>query len=202
MTPEVAARAFEPFYTTKPIGAGTGLGLSMIHGFTRQSGGQARIYSEPGKGTMVCLYLPRQIGMEDIVEAPAEAAQSRAEKGATVLVVDDEPVVRMLMTDLLDDMGYIAIEAHDAAAALRVVLSNARIDLMITDVGLPGGMNGRQLAEAARERRHGLKVLFVTGYAENAVIRHGHLDPGMHVVTKPFMLDVLATQINALLADT
>jgi len=201
MAPEVIARAFDPFFTTKPIGMGTGLGLSMAYGFVRQSGGQARIYSEPGQGTMVCLYLPRHHGEAQEADGPGELAEApRAEKGETVLVVDDEPTVRMLVTEVLEDLGYTAIEAADGSVGLRVLQSDARIDLLVTDVGLPGGMNGRQLADAARERRPGLKVLFITGYAENAVIGNGQLDPGMHVLTKPFAMEALAGRIKELIA--
>jgi PAS domain S-box-containing protein len=197
MPPEVVARAFDPFYTTKPIGQGTGLGLSMIYGFVRQSGGQVRIYSEVGKGTMVCLYLPRHLGEAETAELPAELSTApRAEQGETVLVVDDEPTVRMLVTEVLEDLGYTAIEATDGAAGLKVLQSDVRIDLLVTDVGLPGGMNGRQLADAALVSRQNLKVLFITGYAENAVLSHGHLAPGMEVMTKPFALEALATRIR------
>ncbi len=203
MTPEVAARAFDPFFTTKPIGQGTGLGLSMIYGFVRQSGGQARIYSEPGHGAMVCLYLPRHLGDAAGPEPAAELSDApRAGQGETVLVVDDEPTVRMLVTEVLEDLGYTAIEAADGSAALRVLQSDARIDLLVTDVGLPGGMNGRQVADAARAARPGLKVLFITGYAENAVLSHGHLDPGMHVLTKPFAMEALASRIRELIAGS
>ncbi len=201
MTPEIIERAFDPFYTTKPIGMGTGLGLSMVYGFVRQSGGQARIYSEPAQGTMVCLYLPRHHGDAEDADVPGELAEApRAEQGETVLVVDDEPTVRMLVTEVLGDLGYTAIEAADGPAGLRVLQSNARIDLLVTDVGLPGGMNGRQMADAARELRPGLRVLFITGYAENAVLNHGHLDPGMHVLTKPFAMEMLASRIKELIA--
>ncbi len=200
MAPEVTARAFDPFFTTKPIGMGTGLGLSMVYGFVRQSGGQARIYSEPGQGTMVCLYLPRHHGVAENVDIPRELAEApRSEQGETVLVVDDEPTVRMLVREVLADLGYTAIEAADGPAGLKVLQSNARIDLLVTDVGLPG-MNGRQLADAARERRPELRVLFITGYAENAVLNHGHLDPGMHVMTKPFAMEALASRIKELIA--
>ena len=200
MPPDVIARAFDPFFTTKPIGMGTGLGLSMIYGFARQSGGQVRIYSEVGQGTMVCIYLLRHLGKADEVEVAAELSDApRAEKGETVLVVDDEPTVRMLVTDVLEDLGYTAVEAADGAAGLKVLQSNARIDLLVTDVGLPGGMNGRQMADAARMVRPKLKVLFITGYAENAVLSHGHLEPGMHVLTKPFAMEVLASRIKELI---
>ena len=201
MTPEVIAKAFDPFFTTKPIGQGTGLGLSMIYGFTKQSGGQVRIYSEIGQGTTVCLYLPRHLGEADSVELPSEMVEApRAQQGRTVLVVDDEPTVRMLVGEVSQDLGYTAIEAADGAAALRVLQSDVRLDLLITDVGLPGGMNGRQVADAARMTRPGLKVLFITGYAENAVVSHGHLDAGMHVLTKPFPMEALASRIKDLTA--
>ena len=200
MTPELIARAFDPFFTTKPIGQGTGLGLSMIYGFVRQSGGQVRIYSEVGQGTMVCLYLPRHLGKAEAADLPVELSDApRAEPGETVLVVDDEPTVRMLVTEVLGDLGYTAIEAADGPAGLKILQSDVRIDLLVTDVGLPGGMNGRQLADAARVPRPNLKVLFITGYAENAVLSHGHLDPGMQVMTKPFAMEALATRLKDLI---
>ncbi|MBI0539473.1 response regulator [Roseomonas sp. KE2513] len=200
MPPEVIARAFDPFFTTKPIGMGTGLGLSMIYGFVRQSGGQARIYSELGQGTMACLYLPRHHGEVADLEIATELSNApRAEHDEAVLVIDDEPTVRMLVTEVLEDLGYTAIEAGDGAAGLKVLQSTVRIDLLVTDVGLPGGMNGRQVADAARLVRPGLKVLFITGYAENAVLSHGHLDPGMHVMTKPFAMEALASRIRELI---
>ncbi len=202
MPPDVIARAFDPFYTTKPIGQGTGLGLSMIYGFARQSGGQVRIDSEVGQGTMVCLYLPRHIGHADEAEVQPELSDApRAERGETVLVVDDEPTVRMLVTEVLEDLGYTAIEAGDGAAGLKVLQSKVRIDLLVTDVGLPGGMNGRQVADAARVVRPKLKVLFITGYAENAVLSHGHLGPGMHVMAKPFAMEALASRIRHLITS-
>ena len=187
MPPEVIARAFEPFFTTKPIGEGTGLGLSMIYGFAQQSGGQVRIYSEVGAGHDG-LHLPAaplRRGRRGRRCRPTATALPRAEQGETVLVVDDEPTVRMLVTDILEDLGYTAIEARDSAAGLKVLQSDVRIDLLVTDVGLPGGMNGRQMADAARVTRPDLKVLFITGYAENAVLGNGHLAPGMAVLTKP-----------------
>ena len=151
---------------------------------------------------MVCLYLPRHFGQADEPELPARAEAvlpTGAGDGRTVLVVDDEPTVRMLVTEVLTDLGYAAIEAADGASALRVLQSNARIDLLVSDVGLPGGMNGRQVADAGRSTRPRLKVLFITGYAENAVLSHGHLDPGMHVMTKPFAMEMLAARIRDLI---
>jgi PAS domain S-box-containing protein len=200
MTPEVMARAFDPFFTTKPLGAGTGLGLSMIYGFVRQSGGQVRIYSEVGQGTTMCLYLPRHAGPgEADVPDPGPAHTAYGGHGETVLVVDDEAIIRMLIVDVLESAGYNAIEAHDGAAGLRVLESKARVDLLVTDVGLPGGMNGRQLADAGRVLRPDLKVLFITGYAENAVIANGHLDPSMQVITKPFAIDALGEKIRLMI---
>ena len=203
MSKEVIARAFDPFFTTKPIGQGTGLGLSMIYGFARQSGGQVRIYSEVDQGSTICIYLPRHRGDDvDADEDVAVPAAERAAAGETVLVVDDEPTVRMLVVDALEELGYAAMEAGDAAAGLRLLQSNVRIDLLVTDVGLPGGMNGRQLADAARALRPALKILFITGYAENAVLNHGHLAPGMQVLTKPFAMDVLGQRIRSIIQDS
>ncbi len=201
MAPEVIARVFEPFFTTKPIGEGTGLGLSMIYGFAQQSGGQVRIYSEVGKGTTVCLYLPRHYGESEEDETLTKAAVlTRSEQTQTVLVVDDEPTVRMLVADILDDLGYTAIEAADSAAGLKVLQSDVRIDLLVTDVGLPGGMNGRQMVDAGRLSRPDLKVLFITGYAENALVGNGHLKPGMAVLTKPFAIEAMAARIREMIA--
>jgi PAS domain S-box-containing protein len=200
MPPEVIAKAFDPFFTTKPIGVGTGLGLSMIYGFVRQSGGQARIHSQVDQGTSVTLFLPRHreaaTGIDLTVTQPALPRQGH---GETVLVVDDEPTVRMLVVEVLEELGYAALEAADAGSGLRLLESDVRIDLLVSDVGLPGGMNGRQMADAARQRRPGLKVLFITGYAENAVVGNGHLEPGMHVMTKPFAMDALAVRIRDLI---
>ncbi len=200
MSAEVAARAFDPFFTTKPIGMGTGLGLSMIYGFAKQSGGQVRIYSEVGQGTSVSIYLPRHDRTEEnTAEAEQVETAPRADRGDTVLVVDDEASLRMLIVEVMQGLGYATLEAGDGADALRILESNQRIDLLLTDVGLPGGMNGRQVADAARTLRTGLKVLFITGYAENAVLSHGHLAPGMHVMTKPFEMDALAKRVKTLI---
>jgi PAS domain S-box-containing protein len=201
MPANVIEKAFDPFFTTKPIGQGTGLGLSMIYGFVRQSAGQVRIYSEEGQGTMVCLYLPRADRDAGEDEASADAAIEGAEQGETVLIVDDEATIRMLVTEVLQDLGYATLEAADGGAAQRILQSDTRIDLLVTDVGLPGGMNGRQLADAARERRPDLATLFITGYAENAALSHGHLGTGQHVLTKPFAMDALATRVRELLGS-
>ncbi|AAY38387.1 PAS domain-containing protein [Pseudomonas syringae] len=196
MSPEVINRVFDPFFTTKPLGQGTGLGLSMVYGFVRQSGGQVRIYSEPGQGTNMCLYLPRHyLGAPEEIEAADACGSAPAQTERTVMIVDDEPTIRMLVAEVLEDQGYIPIEAGEGASALKVLESDARIDLLVTDVGLPGGMNGRQLADAARIIRPDLKVLFITGYAENAIIGNGHLDPGMWVLTKPFTMEAFASRI-------
>ena len=202
MTPEVIERAFEPFFTTKPLGQGTGLGLSMIHGFVRQSGGQVRIYSEVGSGSTISLYLPRYTGSEGAAKMDAEGDEASPNydgHGETVLVVDDEPAIRMLIVDVLDNAGYKIVEAADGAQALKVLQSGGPISLLITDVGLPGGMNGRQVADAGRTLRPKLKVLFVTGYAENAVVGNGILDPGMQIIAKPFSIDMLGDKIRNML---
>jgi PAS domain S-box-containing protein len=200
MSAEVAARAFDPFFTTKPTGQGTGLGLSMIYGFAKQSGGQVRIYSELGHGTTVKIYLPRHVGKSEEQRHEVDSLEPpRAEEGETVLVVDDEPTVRMLIGDTLAELGYRAIEVADAASGLKVLDSDVNIDLLITDVGLPGGMNGKEMSDAARAKRPKLKVLFITGYAENAAITNGHLEPGMDVMSKPFSMDKLAARIRSII---
>jgi PAS domain S-box-containing protein len=192
---DVVERIFDPFFTTKPIGEGTGLGLSMVHGFVRQSGGQVRVYSEVGHGTTMCLYLPRHVGELD-AETVEPIAAPEPGAGETVLVVDDEATVRMLMSDVLAEAGYAVLEAQDGARAMRILQSDARVDLLITDVGLPGGMNGRQVADAARETRPDLKVLFVTGFAENAALGDGRLPRGMAVLTKPFQVIDLTGKVR------
>ena len=203
MSKATMAKAFDPFFTTKPLGMGTGLGLSMIYGFAKQSGGQVRLYSEEGDGTMACIYLPRYVGTAEIEEVGDDLGRREAAReGETVLVVDDEPTVRMLVTEVLEELGYVAIEAADSVAGLKVLQSDARIDLLVSDVGLPGGMNGRQMADAARVSRPDLKVLFITGFAENALLNNGQLEPGMSVLTKPFAMDVLAARMRELIGTT
>ncbi len=198
MPPEVIARAFEPFFTTKPLGQGTGLGLSMVYGFAKQSEGHLKVYSEEGRGTTVKIYLPRHRGMAEDDAPGAVAEAPRAEAGETVLVVEDEPVIRDLVVEVLQELGYRALEAADGLAGLKILQSRERVDLLVTDVGLPG-LNGRQLADHARTTRPGLKVLFVTGYAENATVANGFLDPGMEMITKPFAIETLAIRIKAMI---
>jgi signal transduction histidine kinase len=202
MAPEVLARAFDPFFTTKPIGQGTGLGLSMVYGFAGQSGGAVRVRSELGRGTTVSIYLPRHetsLDTEDDIAASAAEAP-RASGSEVVLLVDDEPLVRLIASEQLEELGYHVLEAADGPSALKVLADSPRVDLLVTDVGLPGGMNGRQLAEAARTGRPELKILFVTGYAEHAVLNHGELEQGMHILTKPYQMEALAGRIKELIA--
>jgi len=200
MAPGVIAKAFDPFFTTKPIGEGSGLGLSMIYGFAKQSGGQVRISSELGKGTSMCIHLPRYHGEAGAsTAAPAQSAAALTGSCGTILIVDDEPTVRLLLTDVLGDLGYTLIEAADSLTGLKLLQSDVGIDLLITDVGLPGGMNGRQMADAGREVRPGLKTLFITGYAESAALGNSSLGAGMQVLTKPFSIDILATRVLELL---
>ena len=202
MSAEVINRAFEPFYTTKPLGQGTGLGLSMVYGFAGQSGGSVKIRSEIGTGTSVCILLPRHFGAASVDSAREEAAEiPSAAVGETILLVDDEALVRMVAAEALEELGYVVIEAGDGASALRIVASDASISLLITDVGLPGGVNGRQVADAARVDRPNLKVLFITGYAESAVLNHGDLDDGMQLLTKPFQIEVFARKVREIITD-
>jgi signal transduction histidine kinase len=200
MTEDIIARAFDPFFTTKPLGEGTGLGLSMVYGFVRQSGGQARIFSQPGAGTKICLYLPRYVGDDRIFEPLAAAHKVSPGGGETVLVVDDEPSVRMLVNEVLEELGYNVLEAENGPAGQQILESGRRVDLLITDVGLPGGMNGRQLADAALVTRPDLQILFITGYAESAALGEGHMKPGMHILTKPFSLETLGARIKEIIA--
>ncbi len=196
MSADTIGKAFEPFFTTKPIGQGTGLGLSMIYGFVRQSGGFVDIDSELGVGTTVLLYLPRFRGTPDEEESGEQALPEHgARRNETVLVVEDEPVVRALIVEVLRELGYRALEADDGPAGLAMLESNQRIDLLVTDIGLPG-LNGRQIVEAGRQLRPSLRVLFMTGYAETAAMAPGFLEPGMTMITKPFAMDALALRIR------
>jgi signal transduction histidine kinase len=200
MPQSVMSRAFDPFFTTKPIGQGTGLGLSMIYGFSKQSRGHVSIESEIDQGTTVKLYLPRFRG-EEMVSDDKDVEQSPdALDGETVLIVEDDPAVRVLVCAVLSELGYAYVEAGDADTALPFLNSTQRIDLLISDVGLPG-MNGRQLAEVGRQYRPGLKVLFITGYAEHAAVRGGFLDSGMQMITKPFTFDLLTAKVREMIKN-
>ena len=198
MSRDIVARVFDPFFTTKPMGQGTGLGLSMIYGFVKQSGGQIRIDSEPGKGTTVKLYLPRQHGA--VAQSAGRVSQLTPTPGAgeTVLLVEDDPSIRLLITEVLHELGYASLEVADGRAARAFLESDTRFDLMITDVGLPD-INGRQLADIAREHRPGLKILFLTGYAEHASGRSEFLAMGMEMMTKPFAIAELARKIRGMI---
>ncbi|EGH73653.1 hybrid sensor histidine kinase/response regulator [Pseudomonas syringae] len=200
MSPDIAAKAFEPFFTTKAIGAGTGLGLSMVYGFVRQSGGQIRVESVEGQGTSVVMHLPRYTADNapravepEVIEEPPHHT------GETVLVVDDEPSVRMLVAEVISGLGYNCLEAADAQSGLQILQSDTRIDLLISDIGLPGGMNGREMADAAGDCRPGLPTLFITGYAKTSVLDDCHLRPCTQVLTKPFGLDALAGRVTGLI---
>jgi PAS domain S-box-containing protein len=195
MPPDVLAHAFEPFFTTKEIGKGTGLGLSMVYGFAKQSGGHVKIYSEIGHGTTVRLYLPRSSGLSAAAEASAAAAPRKG-GGETILVVEDNPEVRRLVLRQLRELGYAVIEAANGPQALKILEDGAAIDLLFTDVVMPGGMTGRQLADAAKIRRPDLKTLFTSGYTEDSILRLGKLDPGVRLLSKPYRKHELARRVR------
>ncbi|SFO54237.1 hybrid sensor histidine kinase/response regulator [Pseudomonas syringae] len=200
MSPDIAAKAFEPFFTTKAIGAGTGLGLSMVYGFVRQSGGQIRVESIEGQGTSVVMHLPRHTAENAPRPVEPEAIEEPPHHtGETVLIVDDEPSVRMLVAEVISGLGYNCLEAADAQSGLQILQSDTRIDLLISDIGLPGGMNGREMADAAGDCRPGLPTLFITGYAKTSVLDDCHLRPCTQVLTKPFGLDALAGRVTGLI---
>ncbi|WP_295467756.1 ATP-binding protein [uncultured Pseudomonas sp.] len=202
MSEEIRARVFDPFFTTKPLGQGTGLGLSMVHGFVLQSGGSIQIESTPGAGTWVHLCLPRH-HLVPVEPTPVYPEQQRLVPGhgETLLVVDDEPTIRALVTEAMTAQGYQVLEAAEGASALDLIRSGAAVDLLVTDVGLPGALNGRQLADAVRSLRPQLPVLFITGYAESHAIGDGDLDTGMRVLIKPFTLDTLERRVQLMLGD-
>jgi two-component system NtrC family sensor kinase len=202
MSREVRERAFEPFFTTKPTGMGTGLGLSMVYGFLKQSNGHIKIYSEPGEGTTIKLYFPRigeQRGLPDWTERIAARPAPSARGSETILLVEDDEEVRKFATEVLREQGYTVHAAVDGANALRLLESESNISLLFTDVVLPGGMNGRQLADEARHRKPELKVLYATGYTRNAIIHQGRLDAEVELLTKPFAADALARKIRQIL---
>jgi CheY-like chemotaxis protein len=193
-------RVFEPFFTTKDVGRGTGLGLSMVYGFVKQSGGHVKVYSEAGQGTSVKLYLPRLIGAVAEEEAAPEQLVPEGTREETILVCEDDDDVRTYSVEVLRELGYRVLEAHDGPSALRLLeRQGGEVDLLFTDVVLPSGMMGDQLAEQARAIRPGLKVLFTTGYARNAIVHQGRLDPGVELITKPFAYADLAGRIRDLL---
>jgi CheY-like chemotaxis protein len=197
----VAERAFEPFFTTKEVGQGTGLGLPQVYGFVKQSGGHVKIYSEPGEGTSVKLYLPRlTAAAAEAIDEPATPTPAPA-TGATILIVEDDDDVRNYSAEILRQLGYRVLEAQAGPAALHLVETEPAIRLLFTDVGLPGGLNGRQLADEARRRRPDLKVLFTTGYARNAIVHQGRLDPGVELIVKPFTAAALGAKVGAILGE-
>jgi signal transduction histidine kinase len=200
MSKEASEKAFEPFFTTKEIGRGTGLGLSQVYGFVKQSGGHVKIYSEVGEGTTVRLYLPRYTAAGEERDTHGEAAAAAPVTGSeTILVVEDDGDVRANSVSTLRELGYRVLEAPNGAAALQVLSREPAVRLLFTDVGLPDGMNGRQLAEAARERVPGLKVLFTTGYAQNAILHNGRLDRDVELIVKPYTFAALAAKIRSVL---
>ena len=203
MTPDVMARAFDPFFTTKPLGQGTGLGMSMVYGFVQQSGGQILLRSSPAEGTAVTIYLPRHAGECHAEQAHTETPTSLLSSSgrAVVLVVEDEPAMRMIVVETLSDLGYSVLEASDGWSGIRIAETAGHIDMLVSDVGLPGGMNGRQIADAARQRRPDLKVLFITGYAEGFVSGDDLRAQGMQVLTKPFAIDALAVRVREMISD-
>jgi CheY-like chemotaxis protein len=201
MTADTLSKAFDPFFTTKEIGQGTGLGLSQVYGFIRQSGGHVKIYSEVGAGTTLKLYLPRHHdsgNMTDNQPAPQPIPRANEE---TILVAEDDPDVRNFTVEMLRELGYRVLEAPEGHTALRLLDANREIVLLFTDVGLPGGMNGRQLADEAKRRRPDLKILFTSGYARNAIVHHGRLDPGVELLVKPFTFAALAAKIRRVLDE-
>jgi CheY-like chemotaxis protein len=199
MDAETTRRAFEPFFTTKPVGSGTGLGLSQVYGFVKQSGGHVKIYSEVGQGTTVKVYLPRLTSTKDEPAEKRSFPEPEGSPGETILVVEDNEGVRAYSVDALRELGYRVVEAEDGPSALHVLEGSQSIDLLFTDVVLPGGMTGAQLAAEARRLRSTLKVLFTTGYARNAIVHQGRLDSGVQLITKPFTFSQLASKVRDVL---
>jgi CheY-like chemotaxis protein len=200
MPPEVVNRAFDPFFTTKDVGHGTGLGLSQVHGFAKQSNGHVKIYSEQGVGTTVKLFLPRDVSSAQEQPKLPAAAPAPPIPQRKVLVVEDDADVREFVVAALEDLGYRAIAASDAEAARAVLAQDGQIDVMLTDVVMPGA-NGRQLFEDIRSRRPNMRVLFMTGYSRNAIVHNGVLDEGVHLISKPFTVDELSRELLAAIAS-
>jgi CheY-like chemotaxis protein len=205
MTREVMEKAFEPFFTTKPTGVGTGLGLSMVYGFVRQSGGHIKIYSELGEGTTIKLYLPRTTRAEAEAEAAKEAAPMPVQPdvpksaGEKILLVEDDGELNRFGTEVLQELGYEVVSASDGPSALKMLERHSDVQLLFTDVILPNGMNGRELAEEVVRQRPQIRVLFTTGYTRNAIIHGGRLDEGVELLTKPFTYDALAAKVRSVL---
>ena len=199
MPPDVVAQAFDPFFTTKEIGQGTGLGLSQVYGFVKQSGGHVKIESELGAGTTVKIYLPRLLVSDGATDVPAVNMSVPRADGETILVVEDEAGVRRFAVEMLQELGYHVLDAPDGASGLRMLDAHPEITLLFTDVGLPGGMNGRRMADEALRRRPDLKVLFTSGYTGDAIVHHGRLDPDVQLIVKPFTFDGLATKLRRVL---
>jgi CheY-like chemotaxis protein len=198
MSREVLARAFEPFYTTKDVGRGTGLGLSMVYGFVKQSGGHVTIYSEEGHGTTVKLYFPRYLGDARQRDPLSDECAPLSSEGEVVLVVEDNDEVRSYSSQVLTELGYTVLEAANADEALAILKADQRIDLLFTDVVLPG-RTGKQIADEALALRPALKVLFTTGYSRNAIVHHGRLDAGVQLISKPFTFEQLAVRVRDVL---
>jgi CheY-like chemotaxis protein len=201
MDEATVAKAFEPFFTTKPVGRGTGLGLSQVYGFVKQSGGHVKIYSEVDQGTTVKIYLPRLTSAESIANDETDLPVPEGQSEETILVVEDDDEVRTYSVEILRELGYRVVEAHDGPSALRLLERQVRVDLLFTDVVLPGGVTGAQVAAQARELKPSLKVLFTTGYARNAIIHHGRLDKGVKLITKPFGSTELAARVRDVLDE-
>lgn len=199
MDAQTIQQAFEPFFTTKPVGKGTGLGLSQVYGFVKQSGGHVRIYSELHQGTTVKIYLPRLTRQVDQLLDDQAGPVPEGHEAETILVLEDDDDVRAYSVESLRELGYRVLEAHDGASALRLLERQRDVALLFTDVVLPGGMTGAQVAAQARGMLPSLKILFTTGYARNAIVHHGRLDAGVHLLTKPFNFDELAIKVRDVL---
>jgi CheY-like chemotaxis protein len=197
MSRETIDHAFEPFFTTKEAGKGTGLGLSQVYGFMKQSGGHVKIYSEPGEGTTIKLYLPRREGDEADISSDSSEGSDRGQ-GETILIVEDDDGVRQYAAEILRDLNYQIIEAKDSATALRLLDAEKQFDLLLTDVVLPG-KNGRELADEVERKRPEVKIIFMTGYSRNAIVHHGRLDAGTELIPKPLIERSLARKIRQVL---
>jgi signal transduction histidine kinase/ActR/RegA family two-component response regulator len=201
MNAEVASRVFDPFFTTKPVGKGTGLGLSQVYGFVKQSSGHIKIYSEPGAGTAVKIYLPRLLGdAKGLLARTASEPMQTGDRSEIIIVVEDDPLMRRLTTETLHELGYTVFDSENATGALEILDRVADVKLLFTDVVMPD-INGKKLADEALRRRPDLKVLFTTGYTANAVVHGGVLDPGVHLIVKPFTIDQLAAKVRAVLDE-